>query len=107
MAEEDGDHSLQSQQAQESEGSGGTEQLGPYTLLKMLEGQGHRCALSGMPLTPNTMALDHRVPRSTGGEEKLSNYQFVREEINAMKGSMREDEFIRWCVQVARWYNKV
>lgn len=105
MVKEDGDAVLEPKQ--DSKGNKGKRVIGPKTLMRLLEKQQYRCAISGLPLTPDTMALDHKVPRSAGGTETLDNYQFVRADVNAMKGSMGMRQFIGICKQIASRYDKV
>lgn len=72
-------------------------------LLKLIERQEYRCALSGIELTPETAALDHIVPISNGGGDNIENLQWVHEEINRMKGTMDNKQFIQTVRKVARW----
>jgi hypothetical protein len=74
-------------------------------LLRLLEKQGHRCALSGVKLTPETAELDHIVPLAKGGSNAISNVQWLHKRINRMKGSMKQDDFIDMCSKVSQWRN--
>ena len=71
--------------------------------MKLIEKQKYRCALSGVELTPETAALDHIVPITDGGGDDIDNLQWVHEEINRMKGTMDNDQFIKTVKRVARW----
>lgn len=72
-------------------------------LMRLIEKQEYRCALSGMILTPDVAALDHIVPVSEGGSDAIDNLQWVHEEINRMKGTMDNRSFIELSRKVARW----
>lgn len=70
-------------------------------LLRLLEQQDGRCALTGRELTPNNCSVDHRVPIAQGGAIGMSNCQLVVAGANAAKGTMTQDEFISLCRDVA------
>lgn len=82
--------------------SGGIEQakLNRSYLVELIEKQEYRCALSGMPLTPDIASLDHIVPVSKGGKHEVGNVAWVHEEINRMKGTLSKDEFLAMCLKV-------
>jgi 5-methylcytosine-specific restriction endonuclease McrA len=67
----------------------------------ILNRQSYRCALSGMPLTPDDLALDHIVPVSEGGDFSASNAQFVTKTVNRAKHTMSQQEFILMCRRIA------
>jgi hypothetical protein len=69
-------------------------------VLRLLEWQQHRCALTGRPLTPETASLDHIVPVSCGGEHVLENTQVLHKDVNRAKTTMSNDEFIELCTEV-------
>ena len=71
-------------------------------LLEMLELQKHRCALSGKKLTPQNMSAD-RLDSSQGYVE--GNIQWVTKQINMMKRSMSNSDFIKLSKQIVE-YNK-
>jgi hypothetical protein len=67
-----------------------------------------RCALSGVPIVlnpstvsagANTASLD-RIDSSKGYTQ--DNLQWVHAQINFMKHSLLEEEFITWCRRVAQ-----
>jgi 5-methylcytosine-specific restriction endonuclease McrA len=63
-------------------------------ILELFERQNGKCALSGLPLTLGLNAdLDHIVPRSRGGDNDLSNLQWVLEKVNEFKNNSLESEF--------------
>lgn len=72
-------------------------------VLKLLEYQGYRCALTGRALTPQTTALDHIVPIRQGGEHVIENTQVLHKEVNRAKGSLSNEEFLAMCREVVRW----
>jgi len=80
-----------------------TEKLGTKDLREMLERQGHKCALTGRPLTPENCAMDHIVPLSRGGTHTKDNAQLVAAEVNKAKGTMLEQEFIQLCREVVAY----
>ncbi len=70
-------------------------------LLAKIESQGFRCALSGLPITPETASLDHIVPVSEGGSHSVANLQWVHTSVNVMKARLSQMEFIETCKKVA------
>lgn len=70
-------------------------------LLRLLEKQEYRCALTGVELSPETSALDHKTPRASGGTNTIENVWFVLDKVNKMKGTLEIDEFIKLCKLVA------
>lgn len=78
-------------------------------LMDLYESQGQRCALSGLPLVVNAdgdnMAIDHRVSIEAGGGHDISNLQWLRKDVNRMKGTMSEQDFIAICHHVANTHD--
>ncbi len=74
-------------------------------VLRLLEHQRYRCALTGRSLTPQTAALDHIVPVRFGGEHLIENAQVLHKDVNRAKGSLTSDEFIGLCREVVRWFD--
>jgi hypothetical protein len=70
-------------------------------LLKLIEKQGYRCALSGRQLTPENSTLDHIVSCAEGGSHSQGNVWWVHSDVNAAKGTMATDTFIQMCRDVA------
>ncbi len=68
----------------------------------MLESQGYKCAITGVTLTTETVALDHVIPLASGGEDDMSNVQLVHATVNTMKGSLSLAEFVQWCKYIAQ-----
>lgn len=60
-----------------------------------------RCALSGRKLD-RTAHIDHIIPRSRGGSNKIDNLQFLTREVNIAKSNLTDDEFIQLCLDVVK-----
>jgi hypothetical protein len=71
------------------------------SLFLLLQAQGCRCALSGRPLTPENVVLDHVNPFSESNDHSLENVQLVVQEANQAKGCLTNEEFIKLCFDVA------
>jgi hypothetical protein len=76
--------------------------VNPIAVLRLLEAQGYRCALTGWPLDPETASLDHIFAICRGGEHRIENTQVVHRTVNRAKGTLTNDEFISMCAQVVR-----
>ena len=72
-------------------------------VLRLLEHQHYRCALTGRRLTPQTAALDHIMPIRRGGEHAIENTQVLHKDVNRAKGSLASEEFLAMCREVVRW----
>ena len=72
-------------------------------LMDLLRRQSQRCALSGIRLTVDTVALDHIVPIASGGGDGVDNLQLVDTEVNTMKGTLDQDRFLELCRRVSQW----
>jgi 5-methylcytosine-specific restriction endonuclease McrA len=75
-------------------------------VLRLLEAQQYRCALTGRSLTPQSAALDHVVPVRFGGEHVIQNAQVLHKDVNRAKGSLTNEEFIGMCHEVVRWSDR-
>lgn len=76
---------------------------GPVTtanVLRLLECQQYRCALTGRQLAPDTASLDHVVPVRCGGEHVVENAQVLHKDVNRAKTTMTSEEFIQLCHEV-------
>jgi len=71
-------------------------------LKKIFDDQQGICPYTGIELQirANT-ELDHRIPRSKGGTDELSNLQWVYAPVNTMKWNMTEGEFLATVGKVA------
>lgn len=79
----------------------GNRKVSQESLHELIEGQGYHCALTGIKLLPSTASLDHICPLSKGGGHSIDNCQIVHKEINRMKGSLTNQEFLHLCRLVA------
>ena len=75
-------------------------------LIRLVEKQGYRCALTGRELAPDCSQVDHVVALSKGGEHAVDNLQVTHSEVNAAKGSMGNSEFIQMCRDVVAWVDR-
>ena len=83
--------------------AGGASPQGPVNVanvLRLLERQQYRCALTGRLLTPDTASLDHIVPVRCGGEHRVENTQVLHKDVNRAKTTMTNGEFIQLCREV-------
>lgn len=72
-------------------------------LRALFHAQQGRCALTGADLTPGVNAsLDHKVPRSRGGSDAVSNLQWVHLSVNYAKSVLTDGEFVALCAAVTR-----
>ena len=76
-------------------------------VLRLLDHQHYRCALTGRALTPETASIDHILPISLGGAHIIENTQVLHKDVNRAKGSMTSEEFVGLCREVARWSETV
>ena len=72
-------------------------------VLRLLERQQHRCALTGRSLTPDTASLDHIIPVRCGGEHVVENTQVLHKDVNRAKTTMTNEEFIQLCREVVEY----
>jgi 5-methylcytosine-specific restriction endonuclease McrA len=72
-------------------------------LRQLIERQSYKCALSGMPLEPDTATLDHIVPISYGGNDAVENLQWLHQDVNRMKGTMNQSDFLRIVRLISQW----
>lgn len=78
----------------------------PRRLAQLMERQGYKCALTGEELTPKTSGLDHIVPVKLGGENTIENVQFVTRDVNKMKNTLSQSEFVSICRKVVEWQDR-
>lgn len=76
------------------------EPINARNIRDLLERQGFRCALTGRRLEPQTAALDHIVPVSRGGEHRMENVQILQKQVNRVKHTLTNEEFIALCREV-------
>lgn len=80
--------------------SKGDDHVGATNVLKLLEKQGTRCAMTGRELTPEIVSVDHIVPISRGGKHVIGNIQIIHVDVNRAKATMLPDEFVELCREV-------
>jgi CRISPR/Cas system Type II protein with McrA/HNH and RuvC-like nuclease domain len=71
-------------------------------LARLWKRQRGRCALTGQPLD-RTSEIDHKIPRTRGGNDGIENLQWLAKEVNRAKRDMTSDEFADLCANVMRW----
>lgn len=74
-------------------------------IMRLVQEQEYRCALSGIKLTPKTASIDHKIPLSKGGLHRMDNAQIVHAEVNRAKGVLTNDEFIALCRRIVEWHD--
>jgi hypothetical protein len=72
-------------------------------LMGLIEQQEFRCAISGAKLTPSNSVLDHIIPVANGGGNGIENLQWVRRNVNTMKATMSQEEFLKICRRIVAW----
>lgn len=75
-------------------------------IMKLIEKQQFRCAVSGRTLTPESASLDHILPLSRNGVHDITNLWVVDHRVNAAKGTLTLDEFVNLCGDVVRLTKK-
>lgn len=84
------------------------DQLTQEILLKKLEAQDYKCALTGLPLTcvlqkgvvtKTNASIDRIIP---GGPYTEDNIQIVCRAVNSWRADLTVDEFIDWCSKVVK-----
>ena len=73
-----------------------------FDLWRLWKKQRGLCALSGRRLD-RTAEIDHRRPKVRGGDDRLSNLQWVTKEANRAKRDLTEAEFLLLCQNCAEW----
>ncbi len=73
---------------------------------ELLVTQGHRCALSGLPIWFNRSAERHHTASLDRIDSSLGyvpgNIQWVHKDVNQLKSNYSDEEFVYWCRAVAR-----
>lgn len=75
-------------------------------LLKLIESQEFRCALTGRQLEPDTASVDHAYPVSQGGTNTIANLQVLHTDVNQAKGTMNPETFVEMCRDVVEWVDE-
>jgi hypothetical protein len=69
-----------------------------HELASLFAKQGGRCVYTGELLVlGGNASLDHKVPRSRGGDNTIDNVQWVTLEVNRIKNDMTHHEFVGFC----------
>lgn len=76
---------------------GSTELL--HDALRLYNDQKGRCGYTGLPITIGVDAsLDHKTPRSKGGDHSIQNLHWVHSGINRLKADMDHEDFKAFLV---------
>lgn len=75
-------------------------------VLALVQRQEYRCALTGRSLTPSTASLDHIQSIARNGKHDISNAQVLHKQINRIKGTLTNQEFIAVCREVVAHANQ-
>lgn len=73
-------------------------------------GDNPKCSLTGEPIDltkGDTYELDHKVPRSRGGTNELSNLSLLSAKVNRAKNDMTNEEFVALCKKVVDFSSRV
>lgn len=79
--------------------------VNPFTTEQFLEKftESTYCALTGKSINlriDRNWCLDHKIPKSKGGDNSLENCQILLTDINWMKQAMLEEELIQNCKDI-------
>lgn len=70
-------------------------------LKDLFESQNGFCALTGEKLIiGDNASVDHKTPRSKGGEDRIENLQWVTMLVNRAKSDLNNEEFVEMCRSV-------
>lgn len=78
----------------------GGKSLTLFQLWKLAKKQKLLCAISGKKLNNNNISLDHIIPFCHGGENVIENIQFIDYDINIMKNSHGQQEFLNLIKEI-------
>lgn len=101
MGMETAKHRSQSTHKTKTEARG--EDVTAKRLKVMLEMQGYQCAISGIELTVDNIELDHIIPLAEGGDHVMSNVQLLCRDVNRMKGTLNQSEFVNMCRRIVEY----
>ena len=73
------------------------------SVMELIARHQYRCALTGRALTPADASLDHVIPISRGGPDRIENAQLVHRAVNRAKGALTNEEFVQLCREVVAW----
>ncbi len=83
-----------------------SERIKSKHLLRLIESQEFKCALTGRPLEPSTASIDHAYPVSNGGTNTIANLQVLHTDVNHAKGTMDPETFVAMCRDVVLWVDE-
>jgi CRISPR/Cas system Type II protein with McrA/HNH and RuvC-like nuclease domain len=78
-----------------------SQDVSPANIEQMFYDQNEKCYYSGEQLTFDNISLEHKIPLSRGGLHVMDNVVWATKQINRMKGTMNDAEFIEVCEQIA------
>lgn len=78
----------------------------PKTTRDIVYENGHGiCAICGRPVMKNNFTIDHIIPLSRGGKNKISNYQIACSDCNRLKGGRMDNELTKSLASIL--YNQI
>lgn len=75
--------------------------LKPSDLLGVAKRQKLLCPFTGIKLTAQNISVDHIVPLSKGGSNRVDNIRLVHNMVNRMRLEYSDEEFIQMCHQIS------
>ena len=73
------------------------------TLEAIMKLQRGKCYYSGQTLTLENVSCDHLQPLTRGGKHVPSNVVLCTKQVNQMKGTMTESEFVSLCLEIGSY----
>ena len=67
---------------------------------KLIYGKSNVCAICGKPITEEDFTIDHIVPLSRGGNNKLENLRPTHEKCNLLKGNLLDMELLNMIATI-------
>ncbi len=65
--------------------------------------QNGQCGITGRILDRKYAQLDHIIPKSKGGSDRIENLRWTTKEANLMKRDLTDEELLELCSDVMRW----
>lgn len=79
---------------------GHPERITYLDLYALAKRQKLRCALTGDSLSRDTISVDHIIPLSKGGMNVPNNLRLVTYDVNIVKNSLNDSDFLALCKKV-------